>query len=82
MHMECSKAERLLGNGIRYSVVVCVCFCFFFFLSLRFHNIQNGSRDQDPIGLQRKKLGVRDRNTETFLSKVDGIGIFIRGSGK
>jgi hypothetical protein len=56
MHMECSKAERLLGNGIRYSVVVCVCFCFFFFFfSLRFHNIQNGSRDQDPIGLQRKK---------------------------
>ena len=60
MHVECSKA------GLRECQRSCChCCCFlsvsvvvvFFSISLRYHNIQNGSRDQDPIGLQRKKWG-------------------------
>ena len=64
-----SRVVVLIGNGIRYmlfSVSVSVFFCL---ISLRCHNIQNGSQDQDPIGLQKKKIGVRDRNTETFCQR-------------
>jgi len=68
-----SRVVVLIGNGIHYMVFfgsVSVFFFFFFFLiSLRCHNIQNGSQDQDPIGLQKKKTGVRDRNTETFCQR-------------
>jgi len=56
----------VIGNGIHYMLFFVSVSVFFFLMSLRFHNVQNGSQDQDPIGLQKKKTGVRDRNTETF----------------
>jgi len=61
-----SKELLLLLLFLYVSVVVVL---FFSSISLRYYNIQNGLRDQDPIGLQRKKMGVRDRNTETFCQR-------------